>query len=114
MARRYSRKAIGGYVEYYDSKNELDAADSAETEGLGRFFVAIVGVPAGILLAFFAIQVLGLEHAPKLIRFTLGTFITAGSMYLGARHAMIILKICWRAVAVTFLMGFIWLLWKAF
>jgi len=79
MGQRFSWRRDDGTIEYYDTKEEVDAARSAEFfEHLASFF-ALAGFVIGGLLTYMGMQFFGGTDWPKLVRFSVVVAAALGS-----------------------------------
>jgi len=112
MAMRYSRRRADGLVEYSDSKEQLAASASQESEDSRQGCFALVGLVLGALvtLIFLHAHAMGL---PRFVRLLLIIAAGVGCAFVLAGSATWIARLFWFAVGLAVLTGIGLLIWRA-
>lgn len=112
MAERFSRHLGDGVYEHFDSQEELAAAVRREHSSLRGFLFGCLGLVAGGVLAYWALQQAGLD-LPKWLRFGL---VIAGSVTLAtvlAKLADLIWNLLLIAIGLAVLSSVGAMIWNA-
>ncbi len=112
MAVRHSRRTTRGTTEYYDNREELEAAKIADERENRALLFGLIGFLVGGIAAYFALSTLAAaDDLAKWMRFTTVLLSAGLTAYVASRLAEFLWNVIVVALTLLVIAGLGALLW---